>query len=342
MIITALFNENNGCDYHRILLPTQNMDLSGGNVIKTVPHQHIRRFEHTLECDILLYSRVVHMDIEELKKLKEKYGFKIVVDYDDSYELYYSHISYEAWKHFNVGERMVESCKLADAVLVSNEQVYNKYKDFNKNIHILPNALPIGKEPFKLKKVESDKIRFMYVAGSTHYKDLKSISNLFKKLNSDNEFKKKGNFVLCGYDNTTDKKNVWDYMEGMAKSCGSYERRTTLPLQTYIEHYNHGDISIAPLEAHDFNYHKSNLKFVEAGCMKHPFICSNILPYTVDKTKGIIFCNKTSEWYDAFKFFLKNPSTIEEFGNSNYEYVKQNYNLENINKNRLEIFKSLV
>lgn len=344
MRITILYSDNDGCDHHRLLLPSKYFDLKEGDSIKTVKHIDCYKDETVFDCDILFIKRMMFQEWRAMETLRNKYGFKIILDIDDYYILPYNHLYYASWHKSKIGERIIESCKHADAVFVTNELLKNVYGEINKNIFIVPNALPYDNEPFITKKIESERLRFLYVAGSTHYNDLKSIRGLFQRLGSDGDFKKKANFTLCGYNNPTNsKENAWTYMENICKMSNSYARRKTLTLDKYMEHYNHGDIAIAPLENTFFNNCKSNLKFIEASSMKKPFICSDVLPFTIDKeNKGIIFCDKVQDWYKAFKFFINNPNAIEDYGEINYEYGKRHYNLVEINKQRVEILRQLI
>jgi len=343
MRITILYSENDGCDYHRLLQPSKFLAEEGA-IIKTVMHKDCYKDETIFDCDIVLLKNMIFQEWGVMNALRNKYRFKIVLDIDDYYILPYNHLYYKTWNKAKIGERLVEACKNADLVFVTNELLRGVYKEYNKNIFIIPNAVPFDEPPFLSEKEQSDKTRFIYVAGSTHYEDLKLLSGLFQRLKSDGDFKNNGNFTLCGYNNPNeDKINIWYKMEAFGKSTGSYTRRHSLPLGYYIRHYNHGDVAIAPLEDTFFNNCKSNLKFLEAAAMKKPFICSNVQPFTIDKeNKGIMFCDKTQDWYKSFKFFINNPNAIEEYGEINYEYGKKNYNLSKVNKERVEIFNNLV
>lgn len=342
MVITILYNDNNGCDYHRLLLPTKHIELREGDSIRIVHHRDCLKDEEVFKCDILFFSRLLFFDWEILNRLRRKYGFKIIVDIDDYNRLDYNHLIYKSWKEHGIENRILEACSNADLVFVTNEQLHKVYKEVNTNVLIIPNALPFEDCP---TKIDSDKIRFMYVSGSTHYNDLRLLTGLFQRLRSDGDFKRKATFTLCGYNNPKNQReNIWNKMESICKINGSFIRRETLPLESYMEHYRHGDISIAPLENTFFNNCKSNLKFIEAATMKHPFICSNVLPYIKDYCDGskVSFCYHTKDWYQAFKFFINNPNAIEDYGNKNFEYAKRHYNIKDANILRTQAFKNLI
>lgn len=339
MKITILYSDSNPSDYHRLLLPAKYLD-DPNITIRLVRHTDCSKDESVFNCDIVFLSRLFIYEWATLEALKKKYGFKIVVDFDDYHTLSPQQLRYKLWKEHNVAARMIDACKGADMVFVTNDQLYNVYKEFNKNIVIVPNALPFDDDPFVSKREPSEKIRFIYAAGASHYNDLKLLKGLFDRLRSDGEFKKKATFSFCGYD---DKIPESKKMESICRINGAYIRNKILPLKNYMDHYNHGDVSIAPLENNFYNTCKSNLKFIEAACMKMPLICSYGLPYMNDTNlwnKGIIFCNSTSEWYKAFKFFINHPGSVDDFGMANYEYAKETYNL-NSSTVRMQFFKTL-
>lgn len=344
MRIHILYNDNSGCDYHRLILPTCYMPLSSTDSIKYFLHSDVLTSDAVFDCDILFINRMFIVDYNKVAWFKKQYGFKVVVDIDDYNELPLNHIYYNSWKENQMSGRIAQACKNADYVFVTNEQLYNVYKVLNNNIDIIPNALPFSHDSDMLKPEPSEYTRFIYVAGSSHYNDIKTIKGCLQRLGGDSNFKKHGKFVLCGYENPENsKQNIWHSIESLAKLTKTYVRRGSLPLSTYITHYNYGDVAIAPLENNFFNTCKSNLKFIEAARMRKPFICSDILPYTIDKhkTSGIKYCSTSNEWYKAFKFFINNKTAIAELGEANYQYAKATYNIEETNKKRLQIFNSL-
>lgn len=337
MNITILYSDNNPSDYHRLLLPAKYIN-DPAITIRLVKHTECCKDESVFHCDILFFSRLFIYDWATMVQLKKKYGFKIVVDFDDYYILSPHQLRYKMWQEHDVAARMIDACKGADMVFVTNEQLYNVYKEFNSTIVIVPNGLPFDQEPFVPRREPSGKLRFIYAAGATHYNDLKLLKGLFERLRSDGEFKRKATFAFCGYNNSIPECKK---MESICKINGAYIRDQILPLKNYMDHYNHGDVSIAPLVDNFYNRCKSNLKFLEAAAMKLPFICSQVSPYSADmslKNKGIIFCNNTAEWYKAFKFLMSTEKSTEDFGKLNYLAAKKMYDLNSINLIRVEAF----
>jgi glycosyltransferase involved in cell wall biosynthesis len=134
-----------------------------------------------------------------------------------------------------------------------------------------------------------------------------------------------------------------------------YQRRWTKPILLYGTMYNEADVVITPLKNNNvFNLVKSQLKVVEAGAHHCPIICSNYGPYTIDdiegkkdgKQKGFLVDENESgsylKWYEIMKYYVDNPDKIKEHGENMFEYVKNNYEINIVNKKRAELFRNLI
>lgn len=338
MKITILYTEGSGVDYHRLLAPAKHLGLHGDVQITYVKHSECPQNEEAFNCDILYYSTLFYYHTDKLKALKKKYNFKIVLDVDDHPQPCKYQMHHPIWKKYNLEQELYNHLPLADLVFVTTKQLKEIYTPYNNNIVVVPNGLYFDEHTSEAEM--SDRIRFIYVGGNNHEYDFKTIRNLFKWLNKNKSFQEKGSFTLCGYSNPTKDTWIFDRMEEIGKNCGQYVRRDLMTLQTYTDHYNYGDIAIAPLRDNAYNDCKSNLKFIEAALKRKPLICFNRLPYIIDKdAKGIIFCEDLNDWKKAFQFFLDNPEKVKEFGDANYDYAISRYNLHEINKIR---YKALV
>jgi len=131
-----------------------------------------------------------------------------------------------------------------------------------------------------------------------------------------------------------------------------YQRRWTKPILLYGTMYNEADVVLTPLKNNNlFNIVKSQLKVVEAGAHHCPIICSNYGPYTIDDIEGkidgkqkgfLIDENDSLKWYECMKYYVENPDKIKEHGENMFEYVRDNYEVNVVNKKRAELFKTLV
>lgn len=344
MKITVLYNKDSGVCYHRLLQPAKYLEKEYKDVqITYVDELHCMENINVFDCDIVWYSTLFIYDFKFLAELKAKYGFKVVMDLDDYPEPYEGQIHYEVWKKYKLKQVVFNGLKAADVLFVTNNQLKQIYEPFTKKVIVVPNGLPFDEEQFISQHVPSADVRFLYLAGNNHEHDLYTLKPLFEQLATNKLFQQKGLLAICGYNKPLPEENVYDRMETVGKTCGKYIRQNLLPFDSYMQHYNTGDVAIAPLVNNVYNACRSNLKFLEAAAMRMPLICNDALPYTVDKLAGgIVFCKNTEGWRKAFEFFLKNPNQIKKYGEANYNYAKQNYNLRTVNILRYTAMRDLV
>jgi glycosyltransferase involved in cell wall biosynthesis len=116
-------------------------------------------------------------------------------------------------------------------------------------------------------------------------------------------------------------------------------------------------VALAPLAENSFNKYKSQLKIIEAGFHKKAIIAQNYGPYTIDLISAIekgggfnesgnallVDTSKNhKQWSQHVKRLVDNPNLVKDLGEKLYETVKDTYNLNNVTKNRAEIYKTLL
>ena len=134
-----------------------------------------------------------------------------------------------------------------------------------------------------------------------------------------------------------------------------YRRVWTLPTTSYAKNYSKFDISLAPIKNHIFNRVKSQLKVIEAGFYKKALIASNVGPYTIDLKHALkngefvdgnaLLVEETrnhSDWSKHVKKLVDNPNMIVDLGERLYETVSKTYDLNNVTKDRKELYFSLL
>lgn len=339
--IVPIIRANNGCDYHRIFLPLQEMGFDF-KVFNEGPG--IKTFDGV---ELVIFNRLPLNPINKIIEYKKKYGFKLVVDIDDYWMLNPHHLIYNSWKKNKTAEKIVQCLELADVVTCTTARLAEKVKPHNKEVYVLPNALPYDTDQFGPKEIpgaHDDLMRFIYTGGSTHFWDIKVLENPFKKIIHE---KIPASFILAGYDNTTsDGVQVWDKIERAFNINGklqNYERRYTLPVDEYMSHYDYADVALIPLESNSFTPYKSNLKVLEAGAKNLPVIASNVPPYNDETNLDYVhFASNTREWHDLIKYCANNPSYVKYAGQKLGEWVRKEYNLKIVNIMRKQIFEHLI
>jgi glycosyltransferase involved in cell wall biosynthesis len=345
MTIIGIARINSGVDYHRVYNPLRHLPLDKKDMVIFLNEGSKHTEEMFEAADILVVNRhFPSYSIDDLDKIVSYYNLKLVVDLDDYWELYKNHIIYKDWMKGEMPHRIIETLKRADLITVTHEKLANEVFKISSGIEIFPNAIPIDTDQFVYNPISEDVFNIIYGGGNSHLFDLKSVGNLFLRLGSDGNFKKKAKFLLAGYHNPdNDKRNIWHQIEAVVKPAKKYELIEALPCGEYMSMYDRANLSIAPLENNTFNSFKSNIKTIEAGCKHIPIVASNMHPYTLDKdTQGVTLCNSVSEWYKAINYYVNNPNAAKDDGEALYEYVYKNYNLSNFSQKRYDLLKSLL
>jgi glycosyltransferase involved in cell wall biosynthesis len=283
---------------------------------------------------IIFHSFIVnksHNDnVKRLKWLKNN-GIKTVMDIDDYWYVDARHPMYQQMKVNRVGEKKVELLKLVDYITTTTSILSNTLKTKlninDKKIEVFPNAVNPNEKQFIPEPVSSDRIRFGWLGGSSHYFDIELLSSGINGILSN--YNNKSQFVLCGFDlrgnvrefdKTTNTyksrpikpfETIWygyekiftknyrhlseDYRKFLLSferkefdtTNESYVRKWTEDINKYAFNYNHMDVSLVPLIDSMFNTNKSQLKIIEAGFHKKAVIVSDVEPYKTDLTHSL-------------------------------------------------------
>jgi glycosyltransferase involved in cell wall biosynthesis len=333
MRIITVGQRNSGVSFHRLFNPLIYLPKDYAMMTDVLTEEELEK-----GYDILFINRyIAGMEVDEVVRLRKKYGFKLVVDIDDYWNLDPWHILYGKYPT----QKVIDHIKVADMVISSNELLAQEVSNYNKNCVVVPNALPYGEDQFTDVKTESDKVRFVYAGSITHEKDIAILRNPMKRVAGDSMVKNNSTFILCGYSEDKNVANVWgrminDYLHGF-KVDGYI--RAALPVDQYMNFYNEADACLVPLVASKFNSMKSNLKVLEAATKNAPVIASNVKPYS--DCKHIIRVNNQSDWFVNIKKVVKDAIYRKEMGIANGEWCRENFNLIKVNELRSQIFKSL-
>jgi glycosyltransferase involved in cell wall biosynthesis len=333
MRIITVGQRNSGVSFHRLFNPLIYLPKDYAMMTDVLTEEELEK-----GYDILFINRyIAGMEVDEVVRLREKYGFKLVVDVDDYWNLDAWHILYGKYPT----QKVIDHIKVADIVTCSNNDLAVQIDELNPNWIVIPNALPYGEDQFTDVKTESDKVRFVYAGSVTHEKDIAILKNPMKRVAGDAMVKNNSTFILCGYSEDKNVANVWgrminDYLCGF--NVDGYIR-AALPVDQYMNFYNEADACLIPLVDSKFNSMKSNLKVLEAATKNAPVICSNVKPYS--ECKHIIPVNNQSDWFTNIKKVVKDAIYRQEMGIANGEWCRENFNLIKVNKLRSQIFNAL-
>jgi hypothetical protein len=277
-------------------------------------------------------------------------------------------------------EKTVECLKVADFVTTTTEILAERIREYNKAVYVLPNAIDTRDEQWQINPLETthNRLKFGYVAGAHHQKDVEMIHPELVKLYRDKSIDPKSwQLLVAGFnfnakqDGSVEMNPYYRYVEqlftsvfinGKAKSMlrpdlefllarqklcefrdmdDNYQRLNGADTFNYGKQYNSIDVSLVPLINTAFNHNKSQLKMIEAGFMKKACMVSDVMPYKLDFTKDNVLVTKDNEWRKNIKYLCGNRNKVVDLSESLYEYVSGKYHIDIVNKERKQLFDKL-
>lgn len=330
MRILAITSKQSGVGYHRIMMPLVNMKKDYCLITDTLSEEI---FEG--KFDIVVINRMLaNITPDQMIEWRKKYGFKLIVDNDDHWQLDPSHILFQQYIINSVPQQIINWIQIADLCTCTHERLAEEIYKHNTNVEILPNAIPYGEEQFILDKKESALVRLFWSGSGTHGRDLEILRNPMKRINFPVRT------IIAGYNEG--EKHIWDNM--ICAFTNGLKLKPTIynynPVTEYMAAYCDSDISLIPLVDSKFNSMKSNLKVLETASKKNPAIVSNVNPY-----KGFYpacHVNSQKDWYYWIKLLTHDQAARKQYGNDLYEYCNKNFNLHIVNKQRFAIYSKLI
>lgn len=292
------------CDYYRIALPYRRITLKS-------------------KSPVFIFNRVGSTPKDVVKVMK-KTGHKIVCDIDDHWILNPEHYLYKHYTGSKRADEIIRNIKMADVVTVTTPLLAAKVKELNRNVVVIPNALPFDQGQFTLSKDKTSDTDFIYVGGPSHYSDLELIEGL------DNDL------TIAGFN---PEEIEWQRVISLLKNA---KFKNHLPTSEYMKAYEGHRVALAPLVDNAFNNCKSNIKILEAGAKGIPIIVSKCFPYDnpVDKP-FVLYASNKYEWWAHMCNLQANPSLAEDMGAALAEHVRLQYHINDANELRRQVIESL-
>ena len=340
MKILGLSDKNDGCSYHRVMLPLGYLPIpKEDKLITNVLSDDV----FSRGWDIVWFNRGVYdRPAEQMADLRKKHGFKLVVDMDDWWELDPFHIGYDAYK-LEYGKLTIANIEVADLVTCTHERLAEKISRYNKNVHVVRPALPYGEGQFDVNCDPSEVTRVVYCGSLTHQKDVDLLRFPMQRVQGDKSLRDKLHMVFSGYTDDPGYKPIADRMLH-AFTCGLKipgEIRGHREVHEYMNLYEDTDISMIPLIATEFNSMKSCLKVLEAACSDNAVIVSKVDPYLGFPKDTVCYVEGQSDWYGYLKTLSKFPGERKRLATKLRQYCESEYNMADVSNERLTLFKNL-
>lgn len=335
MRILALGSLNSGVSFHRIIMPLIYMVQNTKDFVKITNQIDEEQLEQG--WDVVVMNRSVSFPYQNMQAWKQKYGFKLIVDNDDFWELDPYHNLADYYLKHDVGSKIKGYISIADVCTVTHTRLADEVYKVNKNVHILPNALPYGDGQFSAAKQPSEKVRLFWSGSDTHAQDVSVLRNPMQRAYGDYDLRTKIKTNMAGY--TEKSKPIWDVMisaftTGLRFDSTIYQ--IAMP-EKYMHAYCDSDISIIPLLETRFNAFKSNLKVLEAAAKHNPAIVSMVDPYL---DMPVCYVRTQQFWYKWIKELVNDKAMRIEKGQELFNFCNKHFNLITVNKKRHELYSS--
>lgn len=347
-----------GMDLYRMIFPYYPIHNSEGFECHMLSMDEFDM--NPLTCDVYVINR--SRELFRAQRVKAE-GKKLIIDVDDYWHLPKWHpISPDvltkalkiAREHpekrkdieaINAAQRILnvestapfnieESIRIADHVTCSVPQLADKIRLLNPNVTVVKNTIPSKAIHYTPEKSRSRFLRFGWLGGTYHFRDVSLMFDGITKLHRDQTEKGKYQFLssfnvnseymeiekifTCNYRFVSPQyREHLTQFSTVASHLGlhePYRRVFGVPVEDYGSLYRDVDVSLIPLKHGVFNSMKSELKLVEAGSTGCAAIVSDVLPYKpyLKDKKNCLKVSGSMGWYTAFKMLINNRELVKD------------------------------
>lgn len=266
----------------------------------------------------ILIQRPVHEQLPEFILDLKKNGKKVIVEIDDDL-LNVPHNNPSFYYYRKHSKNYMECLKSADYIHCSTPEIA---AGFSSKAIVFPNGVDMGKYcdfsplPFSC----------IWQGSPTHKDSLDLIKEPIKELLN------KGVKVIL--------QSNLEWLKSLFKPHPNLYLRGWVDVSESYKIPQQASVNLTPLPQGKFNSAKSELKVIEAAAWGIPSVSSPVAPYLrFNRLSGgnvIVNKERPKEWVKEILRLLEDKELWDDKSRLSKECVEKNYNLETINKNRLE------
>jgi glycosyltransferase involved in cell wall biosynthesis len=294
--------------------------------------------------DVITIQRRYGIDWENFAKMCKERSKVVVYELDDVWEkIPLENLKLDAINMTKPDTRksVIKMMRIADTVTVSTPELMEwvcKYVEQEK-VYYFKNTLDFSMWPkphFGLKEEGKDYI-IGFAGSESHKTDLRELDGSLEIVNSTINKKDKTN-VRFGFFGLM-LKEFWNMSPHVSFNLGV--KFLDYPPTLSLLHFS---IGLAPLKQCLFNECKSELRFLEHAACGVPVVATNIAPFRrcITPDRGILVENKSRHWVQAIKSLLLDDAKRETMGRNSYDYVKENYNIDNYVTEWNKLYSTLI
>lgn len=301
---------------------------------------------------VILQRAKWSFELESFIHILRKKNIKIIYDIDDLiYHTKYvpkylnsigDYREFAIDAFFALAKRYEMIASICDGFIVTTDGLRKHIKDdFNKPVWVLENFLNIEQESVskeivleKKNTYTDDKFIIGYFSGSnSHQRDLEIVESAIIRL-----MEEYNNIYLkvVGYMTLSSK------LEKLKKK-GRIIFEKFVPYQELQYKIGSVDVNIIPLQRHEFNECKSELKYFEASIVDTISVAVNNKVYSSIIKDGIdgFLCNEM-DWYEKLKYVYLNPKEMEQIKKNAKKKCYERYGNKNMKKKITSIYDEII
>ncbi len=211
ILITNL--DKAGVAYWRSITPALSLDKYHNDDFDVTLNQNVNwdDYEYLKEFNIIHSHRQFgeYEKNDEFFSFCEKNGIITILDLDDNPQLNPAHPLYHVVKTQQLHIKTFNTIRRCDALTTTTDYFADFLRKYNPNVIALQNAIDVTLMPqFSYKRKESDKLRFGYIGGSSHEKDVNMLTDMFQLISSNPSLLEKSQYSLHGYDLRGSQNNI--------------------------------------------------------------------------------------------------------------------------------------
>ncbi len=341
MKILMLHRQPSSVSYYRTFLPAKALRKAGHDVttydtpyrksLQPTPNEWAK--DTINKYDVIIIDRaIVREDISlfaGVRHYSELMGTRIICDFDDDFT------NVPWWNtskgRYEPGQESREAglmqLRLSEMTTVTSKSLSKTFKKKTHNISVAPNAIDPEDWidlPTNPDRDKDEALYILYGGASGHFGDLDEA-----RLGIEPVIKNPPvpiRLVCFGA--------LPAWLHTLAQEYP--ERVITLPWIPFKDYpqtiaWGKFSLAIAPLADHIFNEAKSNIKWLEAGIQKIPFLCSDIGPYKeIPKGCAIKVDNTPVQWAEALRNLLTDSALRGRIAKKAYKEIMKNHTVDKI------------
>lgn len=333
-----------GVGYHRLEIPMAYLskeypDLKITEVNGFTEDYGVENF------DVVIFNRFSKHSFFHLESAKEK-GVKVILDLDDYWNIPEWHTNNNDYVNEIFKQNILKNLSFADEIWAASKFLQDKIRtESGREAIYIPNGIGFDEPQFIPQKQPSPMFMFGYLGAASHHRDVLKMAEPFADLYRTG--RKDYGVTVCGY--TEQSKEYWDLIEKVLSTNylllqeRRFGRHNALDVYNYAYMYNFIDCSLAPLCSDDFSQSKSSLKVIEAGAFNLPIVVSDVAPYKEFIDLDLVYNGgkDSKSFYKCLKDIVTNKDKARLKGEKLGQYVRENYNIEKLNKVRYESIISI-